>query len=458
MGIRAKLKRIVPETLWPFFRKIDKYVIDATYLYLSQKRSFQRSRIDPHHCFQQQIKVFSTDLYFGESGSQLETSLLNAGFKCKSGRHSVYVWRQEDINRIHPNITISYPDKSVGLKIVKSRQIAPDNTPYYTSSLLAPASSKWSMKAVGSMEEKKAVSNLLHLSGVAPRVYDIVKLESMDGSSQFAYVLQHIEGEIVHGEKGKRFICDFKKALSEYGMETISISEHSDLRPPDFRDNIVTSDAGTYYVDIQNFVLGDITLIRDTEKMLIKHLNDLFNKSQYVIVADKTERIDWERYSRFNQTLFSGLAEVGVEVNQSVFFFAPRCVLQLSTLFALYRGALWCYLGDDMLKKWLFINGCTRFSCFTDVKQELLGINRHPTCLSRIFVSHTGESINLPQEKKETKDILLVVQQPEREKSAVDLRQWKHFHSIKIEAHPGEESEVHFFQRFSVGKKNESSF
>ena len=111
-----------------------------------------------------------------------------------------------------------------------------------------------------------------------------------------------------------------------------------------------------------------------------------------------------------------------------------------------------------MLKKWLFINGCTRFSCFTDVKQELLGINRHPTCLSRIFVSHTGESINLPKEKKETKDILLVVQQPEREKSAVDLRQWKHFHSKKIEAHPGEESEVHFFQRLSVGKKNESSF
>ena len=415
MGIRATLKTIVPESLWPFLRRIDKYVIDATYFYLSQRRAFQRSRIGPHHSFQQQIKVFSTSLPFGESGNQLETSLTNAGLKCRSGRHSVYVWRPEDLRRIQPDIVNTYPDKKIGLKIVKSRQISSDKTPYYTSSILAPASSTWSMKAVGSMEEKKAVSNLLHLSGVAPRVYDIVKLESMDGSSQFAFVLEHIDGEIVHGEEGERFISKFKKAMSDYGMETISIAEHSDLRPPGFRDNIVASDAGTYYVDIQNFVLGDITLIRDTEKMLIKHLNDLFNKSQYVIVADKTGKIDWDRYSRFNQTLFSGLAEVGVEVNQSVFFFAPRCVLQVSTLFALYRGALWCYLGDDMLKKWLFINGCTRFSCFTDVKQELLGINRHPTCLSRIFVSHTGESINLPQEKKEAKDILLVVQQPERE-------------------------------------------
>ncbi len=458
MGIRAKLKTIVPESLWPFFRKIDKYVINATYFSLSQKRAFKRSRIDPHHCFQQQIKVFSTDLSFGESGSQLETCLINAGFKCKSGRHSVYVWRQEDISRIHPNIAVSYPEIVVGLKIVKSRQIAPDNTPYYTSSLLAPASSKWSMKAVGSMEEKKAVSNLLHLSGVAPRVYDIVKLESIDGSSQFAFVVQHIEGEIVHGEKGKRFIYEFKNALSGCGMETISISEHSDLRPPDFRNNIVTSEAGTFYVDIQNFVLSDSALIRDTEKMLVKYLNDLSDNSQNVIGRDKAKRIDWERYSRFNQALFSGLKEVGVEVDQSIFFFAPRCVLQVCTLFALHHGALWCYLGDDMLKKWLFINGCTRFSCFTGVERGLVENNQHQTCLYRVFVIHSSEPIDLPKEKEETKDFLLVVQQSGREKSAVVLSHWKQLYSQQIEVHSGEKSEVHFFQRLSVGKKNGSSF
>ena len=458
MGIRAKLKRIVPESLWPFFRKIDKYVIDATYLYLSQKRSFQRSRIDPHHCFQQQIKVFSTDLSFGESGSHLETSLLNAGFKCKSGRHSVYVWRQEDINRIHPNITISYPDKSVGLKIVKSRQIAPDNTPYYTSSILAPASSKWSMKAVGSMEEKKAVSNLLHLSGVAPRVYDIVKLESMDGSSQFAFVLEHIDGEIVHGEEGERFISKFKNAMSDYGMETISIAEHSDLRPPDFRDNIVASDAGTYYVDIQNFVLGDSTLIRDTENKLINHLNHLSDTPQDIIRADKTGKIDWERYSRFNQAIFSELEKVGVELNQSILFFSPRCVLQVSTIFALYRGALWCYLGDEALKKWLFMNGCTRFSCCTNFEQGLLEVNKHQASLYRVFVSHNNESINLPVEKEETRDILVVVQQSEREESAVDLSQWKQCYSQQIEAYSGQKSELHLFQRLSAGTNYGSTF
>ncbi len=49
------------------------------------------------------------------------------------------------------------------------------------------------MYAVGSMLEQAVVSNLLNGQGVAPKVYDIIRLESGDGSWRYAYVVQPIK-------------------------------------------------------------------------------------------------------------------------------------------------------------------------------------------------------------------------------------------------------------------------
>ncbi|MDH4318041.1 MAG: hypothetical protein OEV64_06595 [Desulfobulbaceae bacterium] len=39
-GFRSKLKKRVPVSWWPWFRAVDKYVIDLLYIYLWGKRVF----------------------------------------------------------------------------------------------------------------------------------------------------------------------------------------------------------------------------------------------------------------------------------------------------------------------------------------------------------------------------------------------------------------------------------
>ncbi|MDH4318042.1 MAG: hypothetical protein OEV64_06600 [Desulfobulbaceae bacterium] len=186
-------------------------------------------------------------------GSDPVVFLEKIGCRVFHGRHSFYLSRRADIEKICPALLDFYP-YPFGLKIVKSGEISPDGSPYYTSRLLAPASSHMSMRAVGSMLEKVSISNLLHEYGVAPRVYDLVRLESSAGSYH-AFIVQHVGGDFVTGEEGVKFIRRFLRVFQRLELEIISIDEHCDLRPPDFRHNIVADLSGSYYVDIQNFVL-----------------------------------------------------------------------------------------------------------------------------------------------------------------------------------------------------------
>ncbi len=254
-GIRAGLKKVVPVRAWPLFRFFDRYLINTLYIYFAAKRYVAARRIPRHSQLKQSIPVVPSHVDFGrEPGVELTTRLEKAGLHCRSGRHSVYLGDPDDIARISPDLAARYPDP-VGLKIIKSREMSPDATPYYTSHRLAPASTWFSMVAVGSMREKAVISNLLHEEGLAPRVYDIIRLESGDGGRQYGFLVQPVRGEMVTGEEGLRFVDRFKKTMERLGMETISIREHCDLRPPDFRNNIVADESGTYYVDIQNFVV-----------------------------------------------------------------------------------------------------------------------------------------------------------------------------------------------------------
>lgn len=254
-GFRSKLKKIVPVSWWPWFRAVDKYIIDLLYTYLWAKRVIYTlpDRVKKKSPSQ---AIFSwplaLDLPVGP-GSDPLAFLKQLGCRVFHGRHSFYLSRRADIEKICPALLDFYP-YPFGLKIVKSGEISPDGSPYYTSRLLAPASSHMSMRAVGSMLEKVSISNLLHEHGVAPRVHDLVRLEGAAGSYH-AFIVQHVGGDFVTGEEGVKFIRRFLRVFQRLELEIISIDEHCDLRPPDFRHNIVADPSGSYYVDIQNFVL-----------------------------------------------------------------------------------------------------------------------------------------------------------------------------------------------------------
>ena len=83
-----------------------------------------------------------------------------------------------------------------------------DGTPFYCGLNASKTATKIIMTAVGSVEEKKIISNLLSEHHVAPRVYDLIKLKS-DNNVIFGMVVEHIEGEVVNGLEGEIFIEKF---------------------------------------------------------------------------------------------------------------------------------------------------------------------------------------------------------------------------------------------------------
>lgn len=449
MEIRSQLKKFFPKALWPCLRGIDKYIVNTTYFYLSIRRDSQRRKLKSSHHFPQKIFTFRSQLSFASgSGEKLEELLQQERITCRSGRHSVYIFLPDDIRKINKDINECYPG-SIGLKIIKSRQIAPDNTPYYTSSILAPASSTWSMKAVGSMEEKKAVSNLLHLKKVAPRVYDIVKLESEDGSFQFAFVVQHIDGDVVHGEKGLSFINRFKEVMAGYGMETISITEHCDLRPPEYRDNIVRNENGIWYVDIQNFVLGKKSIADSIEKDAVKYLSQQGSPARGLFLDSEGRAINWEEYKQVNQLVLDELLTFGVQADNAFFIFGAHTILQAMVIYVLYSGALWCHLvrGSDALIKFLFLNGCTRFSYDSQTDSVYSRARKHPKCLSRVFFCTPEDIRGLPAAEKGVKDILLVEQGSENMREPFTLSNWRCLKSIQASGKYANDCFLEFYSR-----------
>ena len=256
-------------------------------------------------------------------GSEPVGFLEKLGCRVFQGRHSFYLSRRSDIEKICPDLLdfYSYP---FGLKIVKSGEISPDGSPYYTSRFLAPASTNMSMRAVGSMLEKVTISNLLHDYEVAPQVFDLVCLQS-PRATYHAFIVQHVGGDFVTGEEGTKFIRRFLRVFKKLGMEVVSINEHCDLRPPDFRHNIVTDSIGTYYVDIQNFVIYASGYRRRLENRLHDLLPPRPSKSSYMgktvvqtpefflgahgVLVDKARVLD---LSRDNGTFAGYLLAAGV--------------------------------------------------------------------------------------------------------------------------------------------------
>jgi len=256
VGIRGRFKQAIPTKCWPIFRFIDKYLIYILYIYLAGKRSISRVFLKRLTLNPQSIPRLAASIDLGASSDKdLAFCLQKANITFKSGRHSVYIDSPTDITKISLELIDRYP-VPFALKLIKSQEISPDFTPYYTSNRLAPASTWFSMVAVGSMLEQSVVSNLLHEQGVAPRVYDIVRLESQKGDWCYGYIVQPITGDVVTGEKGIQFISHFKEVMNTLGLDTISIKEHCDLRPPEFRHNIRFDETGMYYVDIQNFAIA----------------------------------------------------------------------------------------------------------------------------------------------------------------------------------------------------------
>ena len=371
-----------------FFRWVDKYIIHAMYGYLAIRIFPVRVRLNRFRFCPQSIPVFCSKLEFDPSiDSDITTILAGHNVGYKSGRHSAYLFGDCEISKINDELIGRYP-KPFGLKIIKSRELSPDKTPYYTSAVLAPASTTWSMKAIGSVLEKSIIANLLNEEDVAPRVYDLIQLKSGNGVAYYGLIVQHIGGAVVHGKEGCEFVSKFQKILRSKGMSTASIAEHCDLRAPLFRDNIVRDADRAYYVDIQNFIFSDLGKpykIRD--RVVSRYRYDLLSN---VFLSEKgAEKNQRDRgVDRLASLLTTLINNCG--------FFLDKCVVWDScngigtgVIGLLTKELFWGYLirpesDCSMLKSWWYLSGYTRFDCLEseNFPGDSLGIGDHFSQLS----------------------------------------------------------------------------
>ncbi|MDH3347540.1 MAG: hypothetical protein OEM02_05490 [Desulfobulbaceae bacterium] len=368
MGFRAESKKHIPRFFWPLGRGIDKVILKSLYFYYFLKRVSFDSRNNCLLIENRKFKKFNIIIpNFDYKKDQISSYLRRENFTVLEGRHSVYLYLDEDLKRICPDLKTYYP-MNVGLKIIKSQEMSPDGSRYYTSRKLAPASTYFSMRAVGTVLEKVIISNLLSSENVAPRVYDFVKLQA--GKINFdGLIVQNIGGEIVHGVAGTRFIKKFKKVLDGYGLETVSIKEHCDLLPPYFRDNIKSDGKKKYYVDIQNFIFLKNFFFKENVTNSYKRFLSLSFKSDPVVTSKQwrsqlTEMR--EAFSEFNDAFSSCIQEIGLDASK-VKVLDAQSETDMVALFWLCNQAKWVTVYREAgvlneVKKMLFHSGYGRFT------------------------------------------------------------------------------------------------
>ncbi len=278
-GIRAQLKSVIPQQVWPVMRWCDQWVIYLFYVFAWLKRLlfYPEVPVPPVDRSVVKIREYVCRIPMAQSGgNNLADELFRHGIMTSEGRHSVYIARHEDLKHLFPGLVDDFPVR-VGLKIVRSTEKAPDGSPYYTSNKIAPSSTWFSMRAVGSALEKMVISNLLSAEGVAPQVYATVKLQ-FNGAVFYGFVVEHIKGEILHGPLADKFMQSFRDVCNDLGIAPISIKEHKDLRSPEFNDNIIADEeAAIKYVDIQNFTLTSkslLTIVKNAQDKQLKHYSD----------------------------------------------------------------------------------------------------------------------------------------------------------------------------------------
>lgn len=405
-GVREKLKLKIPERYWPVLKFFDKYIIDLLYLgYLLKRIGYKIKYHDLAEKQGQKILTFNINAPFCLSeAEEFFPAIKKQIVKLQEGRHSFYLGHSSEIEKVCSSLNSFYPHP-FGLKIIKSREISSDGTPYYTSKKLTPVSNAVTMRAVGSIYEKAVISNLLNLKNVAPRVYDVIRLKD-DYYCYYAMVVQHINGSVVTGKKGIDFIKTFKKVLSETEISTIGIKNHADLRPPDFRNNIVADESGIYYVDIQNFIRFP-KIDRNCRKILSKQT---VNKLKMPLELIKWRCSKQNTGSSLHQDVcFSSFDEIDSSLSINKLSFKNKKVLDVGgetgilCMYALSRGARWCVglrqpeLVEKNIKR-MFEKGFTRFDIISNnadrnLKPEELPFKKY----DMIFYSSSQENLSIPK-------------------------------------------------------------
>jgi hypothetical protein len=308
-------------------------------------------------------------------GRQLTELFTSYKVNFNQGRHCLYISDKGDMQKIVPGLTERYPCR-IGLKIVKSREISRDGTPYYTSRKIAPATNVISMLAVGTVLEKVVISNILSTFGCAPRVYDVIRLTSAD-VCYYALVVEHIDGDNITGEVGRLFIDKLEDILRKQHIEIVAVKRNKDFKAPAFNQNIIDSTRGCKYIDIQNFAIfsqREHCFRGFVEKLAQSHILADVEISERNNLSIFAKRKLNRKICEFSLLWCHYLAGSGISLENTTLFDAGL-PLGVYTMSALAHDARWSYVYDDKnevisRERFLYRNGFSRFCSFSSSSEN----------------------------------------------------------------------------------------
>ncbi len=324
------------------------------------------------------IKNFTFTFAFKDIES-IKDKLKKSHIQFQEGEFAVYISNQNDIEKISPGLASYYP-YSFGVKLIKSQIISSDGTPFYCGTDASKTATPTIMRAVGSVNDKRVISNILSEHHVAPRVYDIVKFRSSDHDI-FAMIVEHIDGEVVVGNQGENFINNLYSIAQEEEIKLLGGKGSGDFTPPNFGNNIIANSSGMYYVDIQNFKLTNIdSASSNLSKMINKDTHfgasNLLRSDKYSYQSVPELNIKGKRDSNYRIHLIDQLLHKNKIDLAKCHVLDVGCNLGLFLTYSLYRGANWA-VGLDMpdvattARKYMYKKGFSTFDILgVDLKSD----------------------------------------------------------------------------------------
>ena len=293
-------------------------------------------------------KVIESILHF-ETIDDVKVLLNEGNIAYEEGEFALYISNQSDIDSLFPGLTLRYPYR-FGVKLIKSQVMSDDGTPFYCGYDASRTSTHVIMRAVGSANDKKIISNILSEFNVAPRVYDLVKI--VDKNRQIhCLIVEHIDGNHLEGKAGSEFLNNFFGVLEQANIDFLGGRKSGDFSPPYFGRNIISDSNNTYYVDIQNFRLKD----QGVNDSIVQSINNethfgessFLRSRRYSYQSVPELKIHGKRDSLIRLDMIDGIIKGNnIELSDSVIL-DVGCNLGLFLRYSIMEGAQWV-VGLDM--------------------------------------------------------------------------------------------------------------
>lgn len=285
------------------------------------------------------------------------------------GGHAVYL-PPSSFKSVFADLAKSYPS-TAGLKIVKEQGSVDQNSYVGT---VSKGDSLLHLTSVYGHRHLTLVANLLHSSGLGPRLFDLIEINCGD-VVWTAYVIEDVSGGTPSMEQCQEGIGQLRQLENAGVLRVVTPEGFNDdeFRCPECEKNaLVTEDGSFRYIDFQNFVLADYggylkkTALEATEA---SHFGDqsIVRGGRYLYQSVPGVNLPAKRKIEDRVRVLQQMLEsTGTSISERLVL-DVGCNIGMMMSEYLRMGARWTHGWDRRhvvvhTEKLLLALGCTRFS------------------------------------------------------------------------------------------------